>query len=84
VSVEIRRARAGDVPALVAAYEWLFAPPGAQPPSWDPVRARSALASGLDGNRSTVLVATDARVDAHRFHEREGALHSSGSFHWGL
>jgi GNAT superfamily N-acetyltransferase len=48
----IRPARRGD--ALVAAYEWLFAPPGAQPPAWD----ADAAAVRLDG----AMAATDAEV----------------------
>jgi GNAT superfamily N-acetyltransferase len=48
----IRRAGRGD--ALVAAYEWLFAQPGAQPPQWD----ADAAAVRLDG----AMAATDAEV----------------------
>jgi GNAT superfamily N-acetyltransferase len=48
----IRPARRGD--DLVAAYEWLFAPPGSQPQQWDP----DAAAVRLDG----AIAATDADV----------------------
>ena len=34
--MEIRIARPGDTGAVIAAYEWLFAPPGSTPPDWDP------------------------------------------------
>lgn len=39
----IRPARHEDVGALLAAYEWLFAPPGSQPAQWHPERARETL-----------------------------------------
>jgi GNAT superfamily N-acetyltransferase len=48
----IRTATHDEVPALVGAYEWLFAPPGAQPPRWDPEAAAErlrALISDADG-----------------------------------
>lgn len=45
----VRPASSDDVAALVAAYEWLFAPPGSQPATWDPdtaaARVRSAIAA---------------------------------------
>ena len=52
-----RPAAADDVAALVAAYEWLFAPPGIVPPRWDPERAADALARAIASARSEVLVA---------------------------
>jgi GNAT superfamily N-acetyltransferase len=54
---EIRAARRDDVPALVAAYEWLFAPPGVRPPMWDPERAAERLRALIDGDDGEVLVA---------------------------
>jgi GNAT superfamily N-acetyltransferase len=41
-------------------YEWLFAPPGSQPPRWDPAQARERLRAAIASPRSTVLVADDA------------------------
>jgi GNAT superfamily N-acetyltransferase len=38
-------------------YEWLFAPPGGKPPSWDPERARTALAEAIAAPESAVFVA---------------------------
>ncbi len=58
--VEIRAAKAGEEPELLAAYEWLFAAPGARPPRWDPDRAAAALAEAIAGERSAVLVAEDS------------------------
>jgi GNAT superfamily N-acetyltransferase len=52
-----RPAVAADIPALVAAYEWLFAPPGITPPRWDPERAAEALARAIASDRCEVLVA---------------------------
>jgi GNAT superfamily N-acetyltransferase len=56
-SVEIREARTGEVEALLACYEWLFAPPGSTPPSWDPAGARLALTATIEGDDSAALVA---------------------------
>ena len=53
----IREARPDEVPALVAAYDWLFAPPGAQPPAWDPERAAERLRALIDGDDGCALVA---------------------------
>ncbi|HEX6116678.1 MAG TPA: GNAT family N-acetyltransferase [Solirubrobacterales bacterium] len=53
----IREARTGEERALLGAYEWLFAAPGARPPGWDPARAAAALAEAIAGERATVLVA---------------------------
>jgi GNAT superfamily N-acetyltransferase len=55
----IRTARPADVPALVAAYDWLFAPPGGPPPEWDPAVAADRLRAALGSDRSAVLVADE-------------------------
>jgi GNAT superfamily N-acetyltransferase len=52
-----RPATADDVAALVAAYEWLFAPPGTTPPQWDPNAAAARLTRAMSSDRSEVLVA---------------------------
>jgi GNAT superfamily N-acetyltransferase len=51
----IRAARPGD--ELVAAYEWLFAPPGAQPPQWDAAAAIGRLNGAMAATDAEVLVA---------------------------
>lgn len=56
----IRTATADDLAAVVAAYEWLFAPPGSRPGGWDPAAASQRLGEALDSDRSTVIVALDA------------------------
>ena len=38
----IRPAREDEIAALVAAYDWLFAPPGSQPRQWDRMPRGSA------------------------------------------
>ena len=40
-------------------YEWLFAPPGAKPASWDEKRAAVALEQAIESHDSVVLVADD-------------------------
>jgi GNAT superfamily N-acetyltransferase len=53
----IRSATHDEVSALVGAYEWLFAPPGAQPPMWDPERAAERLGALISDAEGEVFVA---------------------------
>ena len=53
----IRPARADEAAGLVSTYEWLFAPPGAQPPQWDPERAAARLGAAIAADDAEVLVA---------------------------
>jgi GNAT superfamily N-acetyltransferase len=55
----VREATDADVDALVAAYDWLFAPPGGQPPMWDPAAAAGRLREAIAGERSAVFVTGD-------------------------
>jgi GNAT superfamily N-acetyltransferase len=55
----IRSATHDELPALVGAYEWLFAPPGAQPPRWDPGDAAERLRALIAGSGGEVFVADD-------------------------
>ena len=55
----IRPALIGEAPSLVAAYDWLFAPPGSKPPSWDPDDAAARLTRAAHEEDSQVLVATE-------------------------
>jgi GNAT superfamily N-acetyltransferase len=41
----------------VGCYEWLFAPPGSQPPMWDPDAAATRLATALDVEDVEIFVA---------------------------
>ena len=58
----IRAARPDEIDQVVAAYDWLFAPPGSQPPMWDPDAAASRLADAIAGDGAEVFVAD---VDGH-------------------
>jgi GNAT superfamily N-acetyltransferase len=145
----IRPARDDEIPALVAAYDWLFAPPGVLPPQWDDALAAERLRRLIAADDGEVFVAAgdgaivgictvalgiesvrfgrcawvedlavhadhrsaghgkglldaakdwgrahgadylqldsgDARVDAHRFYEREQPSSRSRSFRWYL
>lgn len=63
--MEIRAARDADIPAIVVAYEWLFAPPGSQPASWDPQAAAVRLADAVTSEAAEVFVADPGdRADA--------------------
>ena len=55
--VVIRSARPADMPAVAAAYEWLFVPPGQRPPHWDEANAVRALHEVSSSDRSDVLIA---------------------------
>lgn len=54
----VRAAEPDDVERLIVAYEWLFAPPGARPPGWNPRRATGALRRTVASPAATVLMAT--------------------------
>ena len=53
----IRAATHEDVEAIVPLYEWLFAPPGSRPESWDERRAAVALREAIDSHDCVVLLA---------------------------
>jgi GNAT superfamily N-acetyltransferase len=53
----IREARPDDAAAIVAAYEWLFAPPGLRPPGWDPRLAAERLGRLIEATDRTAFVA---------------------------
>ena len=57
----IRAAEPGEEESLLAAYEWLFAPPGSRPKQWDPKRAAVALRHAIASHDACVLVAMDQR-----------------------
>jgi GNAT superfamily N-acetyltransferase len=57
VEVEVRPARVEEIEAVIALYEWLFAPPGSRPESWDERRAAVALRQAIESHDSVVLVA---------------------------
>ena len=57
---EVRAATTGEETAIVPLYQWLFAPPGSKPPSWDERRAEVALRQAIESHDSVVLVAEAA------------------------
>lgn len=57
--MHVRAAEPHDVAAVVAAYDWLFAPPGSQPPMWDPVAAAERLTAAIESDGAEVFVADD-------------------------
>ena len=59
MALDVRPAAEDDVPALVAGYQWLFAPPGRSVPGWDDAQAAAALRDLLPDERFTALVAVD-------------------------
>ena len=59
-SFRVRAATLDDVARLPALYEWLFAPPGSKPETWDVRRAEVALGQAIESHDCCVLVADDA------------------------
>jgi GNAT superfamily N-acetyltransferase len=57
VEAEVRAAGVDEIEAVISLYEWLFAPPGLRPPSWDERRAAVALRDAISSHDSVVLVA---------------------------
>jgi GNAT superfamily N-acetyltransferase len=57
VSVAIRAATEADAERLPALYDWLFAPPGAQPEDWDERRAVVALRGAIESHDACILIA---------------------------
>jgi GNAT superfamily N-acetyltransferase len=57
MAVAIRNARPEEVADVLPAYEWLFAPPGARPPQWDPSAAADRLRAAIEAENAVVLVA---------------------------
>ena len=55
----IRTASRDELPAVLAAYDWLFAPPGSVPPGWDPVAAYERLTNLHESDKATILVTDD-------------------------
>lgn len=54
-----RPARRDEAEAIAAAYDWLFAPPGAPVPGWHPERATDDVRALIDEPRAAVLVVAD-------------------------
>jgi GNAT superfamily N-acetyltransferase len=63
MAFEVRAARADEAGAIVPLYDWLFAPPGAKPASWNERRAEVALRHAIESHDACVLVAEDVPAD---------------------
>ena len=59
MSAEVRAAELAEAERIPPLYEWLFAPPGAQPEDWDERRAVVALRHAIESHDACVLVADD-------------------------
>jgi GNAT superfamily N-acetyltransferase len=59
VAYAIRAAEPDEEGRVVPLYEWLFAPPGSKPGSWDERRAAVALRQAIESHDSAVIVAED-------------------------
>jgi GNAT superfamily N-acetyltransferase len=57
VEAEVRPAGVDEIEAVISLYDWLFAPPGSRPPSWDERRAAVALRQAISSHDSVVLIA---------------------------
>jgi GNAT superfamily N-acetyltransferase len=57
VDFVIRGARPGEEERLLPLYEWLFAPPGTRPRTWEEKRAAVALRQAIDSHDCAVIVA---------------------------
>lgn len=58
-AVVVRAAASPEVPDVVAAYAWLFDPPGRRPAGWDERMAAGSILRTMGSPRSVVLVAVD-------------------------
>lgn len=56
---EIRSARPDEVDEVIAAFAWLFAPPGGLPEIWDEERARATFRGNCERGDADLLVAVD-------------------------
>jgi GNAT superfamily N-acetyltransferase len=53
----VREATVADVDDFLAGYEWLFAPPGSKPPTWNLPDAAERLRATIAGEASVALLA---------------------------
>jgi len=60
--MRVRTAEPKDAAAVIAAFEWLFAPPGSLPETWDPDRALAATYRVIESDRSEIFLADDGGI----------------------
>lgn len=58
-AAKIREAGEQEVERVLGMYEWLFAPPGSRPASWDERHAETALRAAMTDEDGVVLLADD-------------------------
>ena len=76
MSFTVRAAESGEEARVVPLYEWLFAPPGSLPASWEERRATVALRQAIDSHDCVVLVAEDESGDLVGFCTGYQDMHS--------
>jgi GNAT superfamily N-acetyltransferase len=76
VDFVIRAVQPGEEERLLPLYEWLFAPPGTRPPTWEEKRAVVALRQAIDSHDSTVIVAEDGAGELIGFCTAYQDMHS--------
>lgn len=76
MSARVRAAEPADIEELITAYEWLFAPPGSQPHTWDERRAAVALREAIESRDVAILVATGESAEIVGFVTGYLDLHS--------
>lgn len=60
MGIGVVEAGEGDVAEVIAAYDWLAAPPGQPPPAWDPTAAAERFRALLANDRATSFVARES------------------------
>jgi len=76
VGYAIRAAEPREEQRVIPLYEWLFAPPGIVPPSWDERRAAVALRQAIESHDSAVIVAEDDKGELVGFCTAYQDMHS--------
>jgi GNAT superfamily N-acetyltransferase len=76
MAIEIRAAELGEERQIIPLYEWLFAPPGSKPGTWDEKRAAAALRQAIESHDACVLVAEGGNGDFVGFCTAYQDLHS--------
>ncbi len=57
MTAAIRPALPTEAGDLLATYDWLFAPPGSRPATWDPGRAATALSEAIASEEAEIPLA---------------------------
>jgi GNAT superfamily N-acetyltransferase len=76
VEFQIRAAQPDEEGRVIPLYEWLFAPPGSRPPSWDEPRAAVALRQAIESHDCALILAEDDAGELVGFCTAYQDLHS--------